>query len=577
MKNSRLLVLGVILTTGVIVSCEKYKPLPTPDKVLASSSSSNTGIGLDIIPTPYPTASGFSVIQTPKPASNLDENSPLEPNPYKTQPPYILGKEAPSFTGAPSTGSSSTPELVSIIPSKISGKVYYYDATSKLYRVLSNATVSISGTNLTTNVSGDYTTSTEFSSLVDISASANGFYSSTVANVIPGMGRDIHLQPLDNRVQFNQNTITSEILTMSAEEPKVANIYVSPTPSTASSGTPIPSKKYTSLLTYGDNDGSRFITNVIDPSTGRIRIELNPVATKTSTTGQLFIYDIERDSFGNPTNPTQMKKFLYKKNISFKVGDNTFPGINLNASTTTETAATTTDNSEILKKFFNINVKFHDSYGFSNFVCNAYVIFPTGEKVLVSKYAGGMPTNLAFRVPRMFDVSGCSYSIEAHAGNDTVGSDAVINDLHEGDSAEIYLLSPTSSLNPSYDSTNVGTAPTFTWSAVDQAKAYQLQVDSTDSYVSDSWEAFTSGTSITYPSALGSLKSNSQYKNQLISLDFNPGGLNILSNKTDALRYRLIKNKSGDMKFSVKLANHNTKALPKGYRISYNTVLFRAK
>ncbi|MFN8673956.1 MAG: hypothetical protein U0457_17985 [Candidatus Sericytochromatia bacterium] len=576
MKNSRLLILGVILTTGAIFSCEKYKPLPTPDKVVSSSSATNTG-SLDIIPTPYPTASGFTIIQTPKPASNLDENSPLEPNPYKTQPPYILGKEAPSFTGAPSSTSSSTPELAVVAPSKVSGKVYYYDATSKIYRVLSNATVSISGSLVTTNVSGDYSTSSEFSSLVDISASANGFYSSTVANVVPGMGRDIHLQPLDNRTQFNQNTITSEILTMNAEEPKVANLYVSPTPSVSSSGTPIPSKKYTSLLSYADNDGSRFVTNVIDPTTGRIRLELNPVATKTSTTGQLFIYDIERDSFGNPTNPTQMKKFLYKKNISFKVGDNNFPGINLNATTVTETAATTTDNNEILKKFFNINVKFHDSYGFSNFVCNAYVVFPTGEKVLVSKYAGGMPTNLAFRVPRMFDVDGCSYSIEAHAGNDTVGSDAVINDLHEGDSAEIYLLNPTNSLSPNYDSTNVGTAPTFTWNSVDQAKSYQLQVDSTDSYIGDSWEAFTASNSITYPSSLSPLKSNSQYKNQLIALDFNPGGLNILSKKTDALRYRLIKNKSGDMKFSIKLANHNTKVLPKGYRISYNTVLFRAK
>ncbi len=259
------------------------------------------------------------------------------------------------------------------------------------------------------------------------------------------------------------------------------------------------------------------------------------------------------------------------------MGDTNFPNISLTPVTTTDTAATDTNNSVALKSFFNINVKFNDTYGFSNFICNAYVVFPTGEKVLVSKYTGGMPTNLAFRVPRMFDVPGCSYSIEAHAGNDTIGSDAVINDIHEGDSAEIFLLQPPSALKPDYDVANAGVAPTFSWNSVAQAKSYQVEAKSTDNYVMSGWEAFTTSNSITYPSSLAPLKANSQYSNQVIALDFSPGGLNILSNKTDKMRYKLVKKSNGDMKFGIKLANHNTKILPKGYRISYNTVLFRAK
>jgi hypothetical protein len=170
-----------------------------------------------------------------------------------------------------------------------------------------------------------------------------------------------------------------------------------------------------------------------------------------------------------------------------------------------------------------------------------------------------------------------SYSIEAHAGSDTLGSDAVVNDLHEGDSVEVYLLTPPSSLKPDYNTLSTSLVPSFTWNTVSQAKSYQLDLESTDKFSSyGGWEAFTTNASITYPSALPALKSNSQYSFQLMALDFNPGTLNILSESTDKFRYRLIKN-DGDMKFSVKLATHNTKALPKGYRISYNTVLFRAK
>lgn len=579
MKNSKLIIVGLLSLSGFAVSCEKYKSAtPVTDKNVTSSSSVSTG--LDAIPTAYPTASGFSIIQTPKPASGLIEAPPNEPNPYKTAPPYILGKPAPAFGSAGDSTSSSTPGVMSSIsPGKISGAVYGYDINTKNYKILSNAKVIIGSDVINTDSAGNYTTNSTYTSAMDVSAVADGYLSSTVSSAIPGGSRNIHLQPIDSRPVYNTNTIKAEIYSLAAEEPRSATAFQSPSPSpsTQTSATPIPSTKYNSEISFGDNDGSKFVSNVINPTTGRIRLEVNPVGNKSVAQGQLFIYDLERDSFGNATNPTQMKKFIYKKDISFRVGDTEFPGIDLKATTPTTAEVTSTDNTEMLKRFFNINVKFNDSYGFSNFVCNAYVIFPTGEKVMVSRYTGAVPTNLSFRVPRMLDVDKVSYSIEAHAGSDTVGSDAVVNDLHEGDSVEVYLLTPPSSLTPNYDTLTSGLTPTFNWSTVAQAKSYQLDLESTDKFSTyGGWEAFTSNSSVTYPSLLPALKSNSQYSFQLMALDFNPGTLNILSESADKFRYRLIKN-TGDMKFGVKLATHNTKTLPRGYRISYNTVLFRAK
>lgn len=578
MKNSKLIIVGLLSLSGFAVSCEKYKSTPVTDKGIASSPSVSTA--LDAIPTAYPTASGFNLIQTPRPASGLIDAPPNEPNPYKTAPPYILGKPAPAFGSSGDSTSSSTPGVLSSVsPGKLSGTVYGYDVNTKNYKILSNAKVVIGSDVISTDNAGNYATSSTYSSAMDVSAIADGYLSSTVSGAIPGDSRNIHLQPVDSRPVYNSNTIKAEIYTMAGEEPRSATAFQtpSPSPSTQTSSTPIPSTKYNSEISFADNDGSKFVSNVINPTTGRIRLEVNPIGNKSVSTGQMFIYDLERDSFGNATNPTQMKKFIYKKDISFRVGDTEFPGIDLNATTTTATASTSTDNTEMLKRFFNINVKFNDSYGFSNFVCNAYVIFPTGEKVMVSRYTGAVPTNLSFRVPRMLDVDKVSYSIEAHAGNDTLGSDAVVNDLHEGDSVEVYLLTPPSLLKPDYDTLSSSLVPSFTWNTVSQAKSYQLDLASTDNFSTYSgWEAFTNTASITYPSVLPALKSNSQYSFQLMALDFNPGTLNILSESSDKFRYTLIKN-DGDMKFSLKLATHNTKALPKGYRIAYNTVLFRAK
>ncbi|GIW21188.1 MAG: hypothetical protein KatS3mg068_0195 [Candidatus Sericytochromatia bacterium] len=128
------------------------------------------------------------------------------------------------------------------------------------------------------------------------------------------------------------------------------------------------------MLSFGDLNNSRFITTLINKDTGRYRLEINPTGNNTVVKGQLLIYDLERDALGNPTNPTQMKKFIYKPDISFRVGDKEFPGLeaqNQDGGTTTTTTGDTQNTitqEELLKNFVNISAKFYDNFGFNNFV-----------------------------------------------------------------------------------------------------------------------------------------------------------------------------------------------------------------
>lgn len=577
------IVLGSFLLLALFgAACDKYSNTTAPTQTTSNKPSSIEQYPSVTTTTP-PTSglgSGLGVISTPKPASGIDENSPAEPDPYQTSAPFILGKSAPGFNG--STDPSATPEPTVVVPGKISGHVYGYDNNTRSYKALAYSTVSINGTSITTDGAGRYTTSDVINDRADISGFASGYLTSTVSGVAPGDNRDIHLQPIDSSQVFNQNTITSEIITLSGKEPTAANVLTSttPSPATAGSATPIPSKDYPSVLAFGDKNNSRFVTTLLDSVKGRIRVEVNPIANQTTAQGQLFIYNIERDNSGKPTNPTQIKTFIYKKDITFRVGDTLFPDLvkSTDSSTTTSEDQAAKDAAAALANFVNINVKFNDSYGFSNFVCNAYVIFPTGEKVLASKYVGSTPTNLSFRLPKITTIPNLSYAIEAHAGDSSLGSDVVVRDLHAGDSVEAYLLQPPSGLTPGYDSTGNGTAPIFSWNAVRDAKAYQPEVKNTDVHSDSAWEGFTQSTTIKYPTGLKSLTPGGQYRFQVVAMDFSYGGLSVLSaNKAEDMRLRVTDNKSNELPFKVQLNTLESAKLPKGYRVSYNTVLFRAK
>jgi hypothetical protein len=577
MKYSKILTGSLLAITILSAGCEKYNGLSqtktTPsNNGNVQTSSSASAVTNSNIPSLNQDGTGLGIIATPKPVSNLEEKSPEEPTPYKTAAPFIIGKPGTSFNST-----INKDETGSIVPSKMSGKVYGYESNTKTYKILQNATVSINGSIVTTDASGNYSGNETLENVVDLSASATGYYKSTVTDVRPGENRNIHLQPIDNRPIYNQNTISFDILSLAGAEPTNTSSLTSTTTTTTTTSTTeitLTEPKYTSLLSFGDTNNSRFVTKVVDNDKGRLRVEVNPIANQSTSKGQLLIYDIERDSTGRPTNPTQMKTFIHKKDITFRVGDQYFPGTAPTEKTTT--SATTTETFDPITNFSNINVKFNDSFGFNNFVCNAYAIFTNGEKVLVSRYSGASATSLSFRVPKIVG-SIVSYSIEAHAGNASLGSDVVVNDLHEGDSIDAYLLQPPSNLTPNYDSTVTGLFPNFSWSSNTEAKGFQVEVKDTNMNNESAWEGYSSKNSINYPVGLSGLKSEAQYKFQVVAMDFNFGGLRVLSNKAEDMRLRAVSQKNNDLPFKVQLASHESKTLPKGYRVSYNTVLFRAK
>ncbi|MFI5203941.1 MAG: hypothetical protein ACHQF2_05540 [Flavobacteriales bacterium] len=163
---------------------------------------------------------------------------------------------------------------------------------------------------------------------------------------------------------------------------------------------------------------------------------------------------------------------------------------------------------------------------------------------------------------------------EAHAGSESRGSDVVVNDLHENDSVEAYLLQPPSGLSPEFNTTSTGSAPTFSWNGTGDSRGYQVEVVSTEKLFPQAWEGFSKESTINYPS-LNPLKLGAQYRYKVISMDFSFSRLSIL-NKAEEITARAINN-TGDLPFKVLLANHDTNSLPKGYRVSYDTVLFRAR
>lgn len=518
--------------------------------LITISCTTNQNLNNNTNVSPSPSSSqGLNLSSSPKPSSNIPEESPSELPALQDKKPFIIGKPAKSFNSVVSSTDDS--DNSPIIPSKMSGYIKGYDVSTGNYINIPRAVVTVGTTRIVANDAGFYSTEGDLSELANISAQATGYISSTITKVRPGVNRDLYLQSINSKQNFNPNTIVMEFKTLAAAEPTKAQVSSDSTDTATDTATEgeVKAKKYPSILSFGDLNNSRFIPTLVNQDTGRYRLEVNPSGNNTVAKGQLLIYDLERDSFGNATNPTQIKKFIYKPDISFRVGDKEFPGLEGTTTGTTTTTDTTEEltQEELLKNFVNVSAKFYDEHGFNNFVCNAYVVFPKGEKVLVSTYKGN-PTTLSFRLPKIDNVS---YRIEAHAGSATRGSDVVINDLKGGDYVEAYLLAPPSGLTPSYESLNESTRPNFSWSQLNEAKSYKLEVSSTDNSKPFKWDAYTNDTSLSFPSDLDSLYSNNQFRFQLQATDYNFN--------------------------NISLIRGNNMILPKGYRVSYNTVLFRTR
>jgi len=559
MKYSKI-VLGLLVSVTVFsLGCDNKQPTTANDPTKDVTSSKS--------PTPTSSASlanyqgGLEIISTPKAPnpSGIEESPPTELSPLPTGSPFIIGKAPPEFGGgAAGTDASPTPTLSDgetpsptpspqevVVPSKISGTVYGYNPTTKKYVTVPRAEIAIGDTYLKADDGGRYYLNEEISTFVSISAFAEGYVGSTVKSVTPGENRDIHLQPLDNRKQYNPNTIILKNVNLLG----VADAN---------------NVQHPKILSFGDVNDSRFIPYLTNALTGTYRVEINPTIGNTVAKGKLLVYDQSRDFNGNPTNPTQMRTFQFLDPATFRVGDTTFPDLG-------EEPEIDQD-----KDFTNISADFRTTENFSSFVCNAYIVFSTGEKVLASKFVSTYPQKVSFRLPKYNKNKDISYSIEAHAGDALRGSDVVVNNLRENDSFTAYLLPTPQNIAPNHYTTSVGTSPSFSWSTISESKAYQVEVEKTDNN-DFRWEGFSTDNSIPYPTSLTYLQKTKQYRCQVIAMDFYKSGLYVLNTAEDMrLRAERIKN-SKDLQFKVLLAKHDTNTLPRGYRASYNTTLFRTK
>ena len=281
MKYSKI-VLGLLVSTTVVsLGCNNSQTItPTKDVVSSNSQSANPSVSA----TNYD--GSLEIISSPKAPnpSGILESPPIEPTPLPSASPFIIGKAPQAFGAGSSSGSSTsaspTPSSSgsataspdpseTVVSSKVSGTVYGYNPTTKRYVTIPKAQVSIGGTLVQADDGGKYTLNEEVSTLIDISATADAYVGSTVKNVAPGENRDIHLQPLDNRKQYNSNTINLSVELLGAAD---AN-----------------NVQYPRILSFADASESRFVPYLINAVTGKYRVEINPIAGNATAKGKLFV------------------------------------------------------------------------------------------------------------------------------------------------------------------------------------------------------------------------------------------------------------------------------------------------
>jgi hypothetical protein len=123
--------------------------------------------------------------------------------------------------------------------------------------------------------------------------------------------------------------------------------------------------------------------------------------------------------------------------------------------------------------------------------------------------------------------------------------------------------------------------PTIGWNKQNSVNSYQLDVQG-ETAQTFRWEAYTLGTSLTYPDFgtdhPSSLKLGNNYKVQLMASDFDIGTFNVLSSNSNweapTRLERSVAGQSSPASFSVQLLNPTIRNFAQGYRVSYNTLTF---
>lgn len=527
--------------------------LPSSDPGLGIVASDNPGI---TGPLPQPTVTPF----LPNLAPNIDNQ--------------IIANPLPIIQASGQLTSTQP-----IVKSIIKGRVLGYNPANERFEAIANAQVRVdSNLSLTTDASGFYTTSTEFDKLVSISAGHDGYVASTVTDVPPGINRDIHLNPLNERTAYRQDTFP-----------------------VAGSVTNLAQNGRRPLVVF--TDGNMSISNAGIPSSGngRYNLDVRLKANRASTSGTLFASVME--DVGKVSVITQ---YGYSGNVQVPVPPPQ-PVPTATPSTTTSTTGpkvTPLKSTELLlsfdhlvspEAFGQLTLNFSPEAG-SNLqggVVQVYMNLPDGGRVLVAKYNDNTSAtiNQTIRVPK---ISNTSFTVVAHSGSSLRGSDIVVPNLQVGSSVTRTFLPPPafnqigdqtdfSDLNKTQFATTDLT-PQISWNRLANVNSYQLDIQGefADSF---RWEAYTLGTSLTYPDFGDqhplSLRLGRTYRAQLLASDFDIGTFNILSAPAPApmdwrapSRLEKVYGEKVDGDFGVKLLNPTVRNFAQGYRISYNSLTF---
>jgi len=514
-----------------------------------------------------PVASGNPFIDGPLPAPTatpfLSDIGPNIDNQIRANPLPVLRA---------SGGLTST---LPIVKSIIKGRVLGHHPTTGNYQILSNAQIRIDESlSLTTDANGFYETSQEFDRTVSISASAPNYIASTVTDVPPGISRDIHLNPLDSRAFYRQDSFA-----LSGSVTNLAQNGKRP------------------LVVFAD--GNQSVANAAHPNqaTGRYDMTVRLLNNRSSTTGTLFASVNEQ--IGKLSVVTQ---YGYSPNVAVPVPPNQpvptpTPDLSGNQNPDfvplkPQDLLLSFDHLVSPEAFGEISVNFSapSGSGLQGSILQVYMNLPLGGRVLVAKYTDNTSTtiNQRVRVPR---VANTSFTLVAHSGSSLKGSDIVVPNLQIGSSVTRSFLPPPvfNQIGSETDfsdprKTHFQTSeltPRISWSSQTNVNSYQLDLQS-EIPEHFRWEAYTLGTNLRYPN-FGtdhplSLKEGQTYRLQLMASDFDIGTFNILSQGAETWRtpsrFETVYSDLAEGDFGIKLRNPSLNNFAQGYRIAYSTISF---
>lgn len=536
-------------------------------------SSGPGGSGTNILAPSSVSPSGpFGVIRTPDP-------SIVGPLPSPTPTPFIpviipnINNQITIASPVPVIQvSGQLTQQAKIVPSKLNGRVFFWDTKSSAFKPLSEAKIRVNDNSseitLESDNTGFYESTQVFNNAVTISAAKEEYIASTVTDVPPGFGRDIHLFPLDDAPFYRQENFTFDgVVANLGENGKEATVV------------------------FTDDSGS--IASAVTPSQVDNTYSMN-VRVKSdleSTLGSLFSYVTE-----DVGELTQITQYGFSPNVAVPT-----PPPQPVATPTPEDTSSGTDEvfppdpTQLVLSFShltspevfgNITVKLDipsDNNGLSGIAIHVYMNIPNRGRVLVAKYndESSSVVNQTIRVPNL-SVFNATYTVEAHSGSADKGSDIIIPNIQIGNTVSRSFL-PVPEITSPANNGSTDTKPSFLWDKVEQANSYQLDVQGAE-HQAFRWEAYTLSAekTFTFPNFglgnPGALKEQARYKFQLMAADFDFGSFNIL-NQSDNSGWKMPRRlqhfaskKSGD--FSVQLFQPSEQNFPQGYRVSYNTVMF---